>query len=49
MQLATETPVIPLASVDDMRERIRHKSRLKGRQPEDAAMAEVAALLGAPA
>ena len=47
MQLATETPVIPLASVDDMRERIRHKSRLKGRQPEDAAMAEVAALLGA--
>ncbi len=46
MQLTPDTPVVPLASVSDMRERIRRKSRLKGRQPEDAAMAEVAQQLG---
>ena len=37
---------VPLATPDDMRERIRRTSRLKGRQPEDAAMADVAQLLG---
>lgn len=37
---------VPLATADDMRERIRRTSRLKGRQPEDAAMADVAQLLG---
>ena len=36
-----------LASVDDMRQRIRSKSKLKGRQAEDAALDEVRALLGA--
>ena len=48
MHLAPEAPtatVVAAVSVNDMRERIRRKSRLKGRQPEDAAMAEVAQLL----
>jgi len=35
-----------LGSADEMRERIRRKSKLKGRQPEDDALAEVAALIG---
>jgi formate dehydrogenase len=35
-----------LGSVDDMRKRIRQKSKLKGRQPDDAALLEVRALLG---
>ncbi|MDH4416731.1 MAG: NAD(P)H-dependent oxidoreductase subunit E [Acidovorax sp.] len=49
MHLAPEAPpatVVAAVSVNDMRERIRRKSRLKGRQPEDAAMADVAQLLG---
>ncbi|MFZ2856364.1 NADH-ubiquinone oxidoreductase-F iron-sulfur binding region domain-containing protein [Acidovorax sp.] len=46
MHLAPETPTVAAVSVNDMRERIRRKSRLKGRQPEDAALAEVAQLLG---
>ncbi|OJV66273.1 MAG: NADH-quinone oxidoreductase subunit F [Burkholderiales bacterium 64-34] len=51
MHLAPEAPtaaVVAAVSVDAMRERIRRKSRLKGRQPEDAAMADVAQLLGPP-
>ena len=39
-------PTVALASVDDMRQRIRSKSKLKGRQAEDSAVAEVRALLG---
>ncbi len=35
-----------LASVDDMRERIRRKSQLKGRQTDDASLSEVRALVG---
>lgn len=49
MQIASEAPSAPVVaavSVNDMRERIARKSRLKGRQPEDAAMADVAQLLG---
>jgi len=46
MNLAPEAPTVAAVSVTDMRERIRRKSRLKGRQPEDAAMADVAQLLG---
>lgn len=46
MHLAPEAPTVAAVSVNDMRERIRRKSRLKGRQPEDAAMADVAKLLG---
>jgi formate dehydrogenase len=40
-------PVIVLASADDMRQRIRSKSKLKGRQADDVAVQEVRALLGA--
>lgn len=46
MHLAPEAPTVAAVSVADMRERIRRKSRLKGRQPEDAALADVAQLLG---
>ena len=46
MHLAPEAPTVAAVSVADMRERIRRKSRLKGRQPENAALAEVAPLLG---
>lgn len=43
---APHIPVVALATVDDMRDRIRRKSKLKGRQPEDDAMADVRALVG---
>ncbi len=38
--------VVALASVADMRERIRRKSQLKGRQADDASLSEVRALIG---
>lgn len=47
MQPRTEIAPVALASVDDMRTRIRSKSRLKGRQPQDDSLAEVQALIGA--
>ena len=37
---------VALASAEQLRERIRRKSRLKGRQPEEAAWAEVRECLG---
>jgi len=37
---------VALATVDDMRQRIRTKSKLKGRQTDDASLAAVRALLG---
>ncbi len=37
----------PLASVDEMRQRIRSSSQLKGRQADDLALAQVLALVGA--
>ena len=43
-----DTPPVARVSVDDMRERIRRKSRLKGRQADAASTAEVRALVGAP-
>ena len=46
MTLSTPPSATFLATADDMRERIRRKSHLKGRQPEDVAMTEVAGLLG---
>jgi len=49
MQAPTDlsaTRSVALASVDDMRERIRQKSKLKGRQADDVSMDEVRALLG---
>ena len=37
---------VAFASVDDMRQRIRMKSKLKGRQTDDAALQELRVLLG---
>ena len=39
-------PVVASFSTDDMRQRIKRKSRLKGRQADDVSIAEVRALLG---
>ncbi len=41
-----EVQAVAVATVDDLRERIRRKSKLKGRQPDDASLAEVVALIG---
>ena len=41
-----EIQTIALATVDDMRERIRRKSKLKGRQADDVSLEEVCALVG---
>ncbi|KWT83844.1 MULTISPECIES: NADH-ubiquinone oxidoreductase-F iron-sulfur binding region domain-containing protein [unclassified Variovorax] len=41
-----EIQAIPLATPDQLRERIRRKSKLKGRQPEAEALREVRELLG---
>ncbi|MDR7308736.1 NAD(P)H-dependent oxidoreductase subunit E [Rhodoferax saidenbachensis] len=43
---APHVPVVALATVDDMRDRIRRKSKLKGRQADDDAIADVRALVG---
>ena len=37
---------VPLATVDEMRARIRRKSKLKGRQPDEISLQEVQALIG---
>jgi formate dehydrogenase len=39
-------PIVATASVDDLRQRIKRKSRLKGRQADDSSLAEVRELLG---
>lgn len=44
---ASTHTIVPLATADEMRERIRRKSKLKGRQPEEAALLEVRTLIGA--
>ncbi|KAB2896554.1 MAG: NADH-quinone oxidoreductase subunit F [Burkholderiaceae bacterium] len=41
-----EPAAVAVATVDDLRERICRKGRLKGRQPEEQALAEVQALIG---
>jgi len=41
-------PTVAIATLDDMRERIRRKSRLKGRQADEQSVAEVRALIGEP-
>ena len=41
-----EVQAIPLGTVDDLRDRIRRKSKLKGRQPEADALAQVQELIG---
>jgi formate dehydrogenase beta subunit len=45
-RLEAVVPVVASVSADEMRQRIKRKSRLKGRQVDDAALAEVRALLG---
>ncbi len=42
-----DVQTVSLGTVDDMRERIRRKSKLKGRQADDISLAEVRALIGA--
>ncbi len=43
---ASDIQTVALGSVDDMRERIRRKSKLKGRQADDLSVQEVRALVG---
>ncbi|HNW03044.1 MAG TPA: NADH-ubiquinone oxidoreductase-F iron-sulfur binding region domain-containing protein [Burkholderiaceae bacterium] len=43
---ASDIKTVALGSVDDMRERIRRKSKLKGRQADDLSVQEVRALVG---
>ena len=42
-----EIKAVALATMDELRDRIRRKSKLKGRQADDVSLAEVRALLGA--
>ncbi len=44
--LLPQPKTVALATVDEMRERIRRKSKLKGRQADDTALAEVRSLVG---
>jgi NADH:ubiquinone oxidoreductase subunit F (NADH-binding)/NADH:ubiquinone oxidoreductase subunit E len=41
-----EVQAVAVATVDEMRERIRRKSKLKGRQADDKSLAEVVTLIG---
>jgi formate dehydrogenase beta subunit len=48
MNLSGQTStIVATATLDDMRERIRRKSKLKGRQADDASLSEVRSLIGA--
>ncbi|MEO6016028.1 MAG: NAD(P)H-dependent oxidoreductase subunit E, partial [Polaromonas sp.] len=42
----SEVKAVAIATAEEMRERIRLKSRLKGRQPDDVSLDEVRALIG---
>ncbi|ROR41789.1 NADH-ubiquinone oxidoreductase-F iron-sulfur binding region domain-containing protein [Diaphorobacter sp. C33] len=42
-----EFTAVPVATADDLRERLRRKAHLKGRQPEASALTEVQTLIGA--
>ena len=44
---STDVKAVPLGTADDLRERIRRKAKLKGRQADDASLEEVRALVGA--
>ena len=43
---AVAAPVVASFSADELRQRIKRKSKLKGRQADDASLAEVQHLLG---
>jgi formate dehydrogenase beta subunit len=45
---SSKVQAVAIATLDDMRQRIRQKSKLKGRQVDDVSLQEVRALLGAP-
>jgi len=45
--VAGQLPVVASVSLDDMRERIRQKSKLKGRQADEVSLAELRSLIGA--
>src|SRR5262245_60137451 len=42
----SDSGAVPIASVDQLRKRLRGKSRLKGRQPDHISLEEVQALIG---
>lgn len=42
----TAVQAVTIATMDQLRDRIRRKSKLKGRQPEEASLEEVRALIG---
>ncbi|HRO80161.1 MAG TPA: NAD(P)H-dependent oxidoreductase subunit E [Alicycliphilus denitrificans] len=46
MTSRNDPAAVPVATADDLRERIRRKAHLKGRQPEPQALADVQALIG---
>lgn len=46
MTTTAALPAVPLASPEQLRERIRRQARLKGRQPDEAALADVRACMG---
>ena len=41
-----EIKAVTIATIDELRERIKRKSKLKGRQPDEASVAQVQALIG---
>jgi formate dehydrogenase beta subunit len=41
-----EVKAVVVASADDLRDRIRRKSKLKGRQPDEESLAQIRALIG---
>jgi formate dehydrogenase len=43
---SSDPGTVPLASVDEMRGRLRRKNKLKGRQPDHVSLEEVQALIG---
>ena len=43
---SSDPGMVPLASVDEMRGRLRRKNKLKGRQPDHVSLEEVQALIG---
>ena len=43
---AQDHTVVAVTTVDEMRDRIRRKSKLKGRQVDEVALQEVRALVG---
>lgn len=46
MSTVTSPPAVPLATLDEARAQLRRRGQLKGRQPDDAARAQVRALIG---